>query len=355
MSNSLKVTICAFFLFVFCGSCGKEPDTKGLNGVYVSGYEYNAQGKRVAKYWKDGVATDLSNGSTDAVANSIYCTDQEVIVAGYQTNATGKKVAVIWKNGVSTDLTDGSSDAEAKSVYAASQFFVMVAGEEAGVARLWQNGALQSFEVQSKGSANCVFVDVANNSTVYVAGYENSSSSDPTAVAKYWKNGKSVRLTDGTEDCYANSIFVSGSDVYVAGTVGFLHANLWKNGISDPISDYAGSRPSEAFSVCGNPETNQIWVAGTYYDEGILGEAHPTVWRAGETGAPVKLEDNLGIKKAKRGNAIYYPEKGEQYVAGSITNANNKSVAAYWHNVFNFTTLTDGSQNAEAKSIFVKI
>ncbi len=355
MSNSFKVIVSAFFLLVFCGACDKEPDTTGINGVYVAGMEYNAQGKKVAKYWKDGTAINLSNGATNAVANSIFCTEKEVIVAGYEINAAGKKVAMVWKNGVPAPLTGGTTDAEAKSVYVASQYLVYVAGEENGVARLWLNSVVQPFEISGKGSANSVVVDVAN-SDVYVAGSETNATTSSTYIAKYWKNGKSIRLTDGTESCFANSIFVSGTDIYVVGALGLYHANLWKNGTSDPISDYAGSSPSEALSVCGNPETNEVWIAGVYYDEGIAccGITHPTIWKAGETGSPIKLEDGLGLQKAKRGNAIFYPEKGQQYVAGSITNASNKSIATYWHNL-SLTKLTDGSQDAEAKSIFVKI
>jgi hypothetical protein len=50
---------------------------------------------------------------------------------------------------------------------------------------------------------------------VYVAGLEYSGAG--VRVAKYWKNGQAVSLSDSTNDAVAYSIAVSGSDVYVAG------------------------------------------------------------------------------------------------------------------------------------------
>lgn len=64
---------------------------------------------------------------------------------------------------------------------------------------------------------------------VYVCGWDWNS----TATTKYWKNGSPVELVDGTKISDAVSIFVSGSDVYVAGyvdTTGDPLATYWKNG-----------------------------------------------------------------------------------------------------------------------------
>jgi len=67
----------------------------------------------------------------------------------------------------------------------------------------------------------------------YVAGVENNGLFD---IAKYWKNGIPVNLSDGFYQG-ANSIVVSGSDVYVVGWVrngitGTAIAVYWKNGSS---------------------------------------------------------------------------------------------------------------------------
>jgi hypothetical protein len=64
-------------------------------------------------------------------------------------------------------------------------------------------------------------------------------------IAKYWKNGVPVNFTEGM----GNAIFVSGTDVYVAGSVyqttqtspsstftGSV-ATLWKNGTAVSLTD----------------------------------------------------------------------------------------------------------------------
>ena len=79
------------------------------------GNEYNGT-KYVAKVWKNGVATALTNGSNDAEANSVFVFGTDVYVTGEEFNGT-KYVAKIWKNGVATSLTNGANDAYAFSIF----------------------------------------------------------------------------------------------------------------------------------------------------------------------------------------------------------------------------------------------
>jgi len=87
---------------------------------------------------------------------------------------------------------------------------------------------------------------------VYVAGMEDNSSG--TGVAKYWKNGQAIALTDGTNDAGANSIAVVGSDVYVAGSEvthdrNRVIAKYLKNG--SPVSLNDASKYADFFDhVC---------------------------------------------------------------------------------------------------------
>ena len=43
------------------------------------------------------------------------------------------------------------------------------------------------------------------NETVYIAGWETNKNG--ILIAKYWKNGNHVCLSDGTNEAYANEIY----------------------------------------------------------------------------------------------------------------------------------------------------
>ena len=87
-----------------------------------------------------------------------------------------------------------------------------------------------------------------SGSDVYVVGYQNTGKD----VAMVWKNGTATSLTDGTQYAIANSIAISGSDVYIAGvqasaTTGYYIATLWKNGTAGNLTD--GSTNAVASAV----------------------------------------------------------------------------------------------------------
>jgi hypothetical protein len=65
-----------------------------------------------------------------------------------------------------------------------------------------------------------------------VAGYEIRDK----YVAVLWKNGIPQSLGNGTSPSAANSVFVLGSDVYVAGYEGDLAA-VWINGNVQRLAD----------------------------------------------------------------------------------------------------------------------
>ena len=86
------------------------------SGVYVSGYERNAQNIDVATVWKNGIAQHLTDGTNRAVAYSVFASGSDVYVAGFENVVLGS-VAKLWKNGVAQDLTDGTQYAVAYSVF----------------------------------------------------------------------------------------------------------------------------------------------------------------------------------------------------------------------------------------------
>jgi hypothetical protein len=92
-------------------SCKKSNDSENpkVTTVYAAGRVYNGT-RFVAKLWKNGMATNLTNGATDADAFSVFVSGNDVYVAGEESNGT-KIVAKLWKNGVATNLTNGTNNA----------------------------------------------------------------------------------------------------------------------------------------------------------------------------------------------------------------------------------------------------
>ena len=110
-------------IIVFSG-CKKAdntaPSAPGLptltKDVYVAGFETSGT-KRVAKVWKNGVATSLTNGSNDASAVSVYVSGTDVYVAGAEVPNFYAHAAKVWKNGVVSSLTNGVNSAVAHSIF----------------------------------------------------------------------------------------------------------------------------------------------------------------------------------------------------------------------------------------------
>ncbi len=138
---------------------------------------------------------------------------------------------------------------------------VYVAGAIGNAAVLWKNGiATYLTSGTHPARANSVFV---SGTDVYVAGYEYSTWGD---IAVVWKNGVATNLAGGvypngsSYDAHANSVFVSGTDVYVAGYA-YNAAIIWKNGAATQLAGGTIQNYAEAFSVfTSGPD---VYVAGT--------------------------------------------------------------------------------------------
>ena len=70
-----------------------------------------------------------------------------------------------------------------------------------------------------------------------MAGYESNGTK---LIAKVWKNGAATSFDAGSNYLIMNSVFVSGTDVYVAGleynnTSTASNAHIFKNGVATPL------------------------------------------------------------------------------------------------------------------------
>jgi hypothetical protein len=176
------------------------------NDVYISGFERN-NGIYTPKHWKNDEEVLLDTGKHESgKTTGIFIDGKDVYICGYGwTGIEGidNTTAMYWKNGALVEITDGTYNATLEGICVSEGIVYVVGNEECG----------EKF--------------VSPYGSVYYAN-----------VPKYWKNGEEVVLQDGVS---ANSIFVVGTDVYVAGSDRNEHTNgiakYWKNGVAVELTD----------------------------------------------------------------------------------------------------------------------
>ena len=199
--------------------------------VYVAGFEKDGL-NTVAKYWKNGVSVSLGNRINNSIASSIFVSNGDVYVAGMEFSGSNA-YAKYWKNGASTNLSSGTYEAMAYSIFV-NDNNVYIAGRDNNgsqdIAKYWRNNT--SNTLSSSGVEATAYSVFYNDGHVYVAGFESSN-------AVYWRDGVRNVLNGGT---VANSVFVLDGDVYIAGyefNGNVFIAKYWKNGIVVNITDGA--------------------------------------------------------------------------------------------------------------------
>lgn len=62
----------------------------------------------MAKYWKNGTVTSLTDGTRYAEANAIQIIGNDVYVAGYEEDSNYNSDAKYWKNGTGIKVGTGN-------------------------------------------------------------------------------------------------------------------------------------------------------------------------------------------------------------------------------------------------------
>ena len=306
-----------------------------LSGIYNKGGEVNISGGTINAGISNSGNVKITGGtiSVNADYDAIFNTERNyTLVLGGNPTITGK---------ISIDPEKLSILTIGTRAFAPDQKIYTLSFKEYAVGNLAvMNGRefINSFRLDDPdwilmGSAAHLAIVPAKGSDVYMAGSDRNAN---PFVAKLWKNGKVQNLSNGKHHAEANSVFVSGSDVYVAG-----HENnkavLWKNGIMQHLTDGTNNTVAKSVFVSGN----DVYVAGYRYTSWQLNDYIAVFWKNG-------VEQNL-IYDVKYRSTAYsvFVSGSDVYVAGSV---NQK--AALWKNgtIQNFA---DGTNQTEAYSVFV--
>jgi hypothetical protein len=265
------------------------------------------------------------------------CSDEpgrnDVVYVGGQKD--GK--ATYWENGRAVTVGSDGASSRILAIYysggvlhSAGSLLKPNDGNVNAVARYWRNS--EEFELTvaqstTLSSANSIYVV---GEDVYIAGNEVSND---IGRAVYWKNGSITYLTDGKIDSYANAIFVFENNVYIAG--GSLSgeesiAKYWKNGIEIILGK--GGYSSSMYVI-----DNDVYVAGERFNS-FDKEWYSTFWKNGNATDLLKLGFASSIFVS--GNDVYIADR-----YASVK-------ALYWKNGI-ANDLTDVAEYKWANGLFV--
>ena len=242
-------------------ACSTQPTT---TDVYVFGDENSPGPNESIKYWKNGVATNVTNGSLSSYTYNAFITPaNDIYIAGVEWDAAGfTSNAKLWKNGVVTDITGLSFlNSTATGVFVnGTDVYVCYDMDDLSTgfnnARLWKNGTSTTLSVDNTANyrASCIYV---SGSDVYVGGARTPQSST-VSRAIIWKNGVAQYLNNGQFNSTVRKILVVGSDVYAVGqdnlgANGTGRAVIWKNGVPTYLTD----------GLSSDAMANDIFIDGT--------------------------------------------------------------------------------------------
>lgn len=167
---------------------------------YVCGSEVIG-GRNVARVWRNGVPTTLSNSSNHCYAVGITADGSDIYVVGYESLPSGDRVKV-WRNGVETTYAGDADWRERPNSITVYKGVVLVAGFEEGMmngmirAKYWIDGLAYLVEPNAYGRAIKV---LACGENFYVLANTNLQSNPRIKV---FHNGNPIDITSGATDSY---------------------------------------------------------------------------------------------------------------------------------------------------------
>lgn len=349
-------------LFLSCNK-GQNPDPDPTTTVvvptvtptiYVSGdtgYSYLT----APVYWKNGKLTSLPS-RTNSYAKSIIFSGKDIFISAVYGGFSSVNTVAYWKNdlpiNVAFDPTISSSTYPIGISISGNDKYVL--GMSNDTTLLWKNNDISTRLVFSQYHQGSFSTDIAvSGNDVYITGQLYTSSKG--SLATYWKNSTAVNLPSTLIPytyavSVANSVIVINGDTYITGTL--YHNNqpynvdnpgaaiYWKNGVEMPL--VSNGHPSTA---------NSITVSGTdvYVTGGIVmsnGLTEAVYWK---NGIPTYLSNSTALSQLCMARCLVI-NGTDIYVAGNI----GEFGATYWKNGVAVPLINiNGNEHGRAYSIAI--
>lgn len=275
--------------------------------VYFIGTVGSGSTPIVPTIWKNGIPTALPNplgGHVDLTGIAVQ--NNDVYVVG-----TAGNTAVYWKNGVQAKVPTTATMSEAHAI-AISGNDIYIVGEGDSMAKVWKNGVETTL---SSLPSQCTSIFI-NGSDVFVAG----AVYNPYQGAFLWKNGQPVHLdvNDSQLESFATAVYISGSDVYVGGWINNKGAALWKNGVSTVLYNTGLNIAAGVMDV--TVKGSDVYAVG-YANQKIV------LWKNGATTMlPLNNSNGLTVKISVAFNG------SDLYITSGQYSLSNTDPSIFWKN-----------------------
>jgi hypothetical protein len=256
-SNALPVPPSTVSCSTNC--CG----VSAIGDVYVAGSTKDVTGNSLPCYWVNGAyyALPLPVGAVrGGLAFSFVFKDSDFYLSGYTTDAASVSTPCYWKNGAYVALSGYSSSLGgtiSDNLGMGDDGTLFVSGSVYLTANVdtpcyWTDGTYHQLSLPDSMEGKCEQVLIEGSKT-YVSGVYDSTGADYHNVKPcLWVDGvlstldaPTLTLPSGATSCgyRTNSIFVSGTDIYVGGYSYIVSSGswimsplYWKNGVITTLS-----------------------------------------------------------------------------------------------------------------------
>jgi hypothetical protein len=318
--------------------------------VYVVGFEYNGT-VNVAKLWKNGIATNISDGTKNATATGVFVKGNDVYVSFTEGV---KKRAKLWHNGAVTtlpfpDSNDPFTESGARGV---SEGVVVgyhqVASTGRFVAAYWGETGLVNISnaATDNAEASAIHIKTINNFTrTSICGSIKSYNTTAETKTFFWGG----QFSNPSFNIYGNALATSISNTCFINDNGFTYIGgryntptIWMEG-SPAITLANNNGAVSGLYVVGN---TSIYAVG---NEFINGKNVAKLWSGDyRTGQLTSTNITNGQYEANASSVQVVDDN--TFIAGNEFDSNGKVYAKYWKN--GVTTIV-GDATSYATAIYV--